>query len=654
MRIANGPKTLLATLALVGAVVAAPAQSAVITIINNNAAGVGFNDPTPAAPVGGNPGTTVGQQRLYVFQYAANIWGALLPSTVQIDVVAQFATQACNATSATLGSAGPASISRDFTGAPFPGHWYHAAEANRLAGVDLIPAPSVSPPPQDINATFNSALNGSPTCLGGTGWYYGVDGNEGANIELLPVVLHELGHGLGFSTSTSGTTGNYNGGVFPTIFDKFLYDAATGQHWDSGTTPAQRAASAISCGGLRWDGPSVVSQVGILGPRPNLHVNSPVVTDMQVGEAAFGNPLSAGSVTGPVTLVNDGVAAPDLNDACEPLAPGSLTGQIALVNRGTCGFIVKVKNCQDAGAIAVIVADNAAGCPPAGLGGADPTITIPSVRVTLTDGNALKLMVGLNVTLNVDPSLKAGADLAGRFLMYSPNPFVSGSSVSHFDVSASPNLLMEPAINNNLSSNVDVTLNQMADIGWLDAATPIFVAPGHVFSGADGVRIEFYSGKALEGTWTSYRRVGMEEWQAIGAPEIVGRGVLILKDSNVVPGGTYEYRLGAVDNNTGEQTYSEVVRVTVPTSSTFALEGAVPNPAGRNLRVAYTLGGVANSRIALYNVAGRMLKSVDLTGTGVGRHTIDLGEGMDLAAGTYFVKLQMGDKTQVKPVVVAQ
>jgi len=47
------------------------------------------------------------------------------------------------------------------------------------------------------------------------------------------------------------------------------------------------------------------------------------------------------------------------------------------------------------------VADNAAGCPPAGLGGADPTITIPSVRVTLPDGNALKLMVGLNVTLQV-------------------------------------------------------------------------------------------------------------------------------------------------------------------------------------------------------------------------------------------------------------
>ena len=51
-----------------------------ITIVNGNAAGVGFNDPTPVAPVGGNPGTTLGQQRLNAFQYAASIWGATLDS----------------------------------------------------------------------------------------------------------------------------------------------------------------------------------------------------------------------------------------------------------------------------------------------------------------------------------------------------------------------------------------------------------------------------------------------------------------------------------------------------------------------------------------------------------------------------------------------
>jgi len=647
MRIANG---LAVSILALGLALAPAAHSATIVIINNDGPGEGFNDATPAAPVGGNPGTTVGQQRLFVFQYAANIWGSLLPSVVQIDVRAMMDPQTCTATSAVLGSTSVVGIAANFPGAILPNHIYPQALANRLTGSDLLVGT------QDMNVTFNSNLNGSAGCLGGQGWYYGVDGNEGANIELLPVVIHELAHGLGFSTTTNGTTGNYNAtfGLMPNIYDHFLWDASSGGHWDAGTTNVQRAASAISCGGLRWDGPSVVANTGFLGPRPNLHVNAPIVTDFAVGEAAFGPLLSAGTVTGPVTLVNDGVAATDVNDACEVLAPGSLTGQIALVNRGTCTFVVKVKNCQDAGAIAVIVADNAAGCPPAGLGGADPTITIPAVRVTLADGNALKAMVGLNVTLETSATLKAGADASGRMLMYTPNPFQSGSSVSHWDVSATPNLSQEPAINTNLSSGVDITINQMSDIGWLDAATPIFIAPGHVQAGNDGVRIEFYSGKAQEGTWTSYRRIGSDDWAAIGAPEIMGRGVLILKDSNVVPGGTYQYRLGAIDNSTGEQSFSEIVTVTVPVATTFALEGAVPNPAGKNLRVAYTLGGVSSSRITLYNVAGRMLKSVDLTGRGVGRHTIDLGEGISLAPGTYFVKLVQGDRTLVKTAIISQ
>ncbi|MEJ7713281.1 MAG: hypothetical protein WKF84_26400 [Pyrinomonadaceae bacterium] len=73
-----------------------------ITIVNFNAPGVGFNDPTPAAPVGGNPGTTVGQQRLIAFQFAADIWGATLDSTVEIRIQATFEPLPCNAVSGVL------------------------------------------------------------------------------------------------------------------------------------------------------------------------------------------------------------------------------------------------------------------------------------------------------------------------------------------------------------------------------------------------------------------------------------------------------------------------------------------------------------------------------------------------------------------------
>src|SRR5215203_1749034 len=91
----------------------APAFGAAnIVIVNLDGPNEGFNDPTPAAPVGGNPGTTKGQQRLIAFQYAASIWGSILDSPVPIYVQAVFDPLACTANAATLGSAGAIQIFR--------------------------------------------------------------------------------------------------------------------------------------------------------------------------------------------------------------------------------------------------------------------------------------------------------------------------------------------------------------------------------------------------------------------------------------------------------------------------------------------------------------------------------------------------------------
>ena len=459
----------------------ASARAATITVFNLDAAGEGFNDPTPAAPVGGNPGTTVGAQRLFVFQYAANVWGGLLASPVTIRIGAHFDPQSCTATSGVLGSAGPTTVHRDFANAPFSATWYHQALANRLAGVDLSAQ-------DDIAITFNSSVGG-PSCLP-SGWYYGVDGNEGSKIELLPVVLHEMGHGLGFSTTTDGQTGSKLGG-FPGAYDHFLLDKATGKHWNQMTT-GEITSSSVSCQGLVWDGAAVTSQASSrLGSKPLLRVNTPagLVGDYGVGTASFGAALTSGGVTGDVVLANDGVGNP--SNACEPLT-GSVAGKIVLIDRGTCGFTAKVKTAQNAGAIGVIVADSVAGCPAAGMGGSDPTITIPSVRVTQSDGATLKSQIGsgLNVTLINDPAMSAGADGSGHVYVYAPNPYQPGSSVSHWDTSAEPSLLMEPALTSTLSQDVDLTLQQFIDIGWAPSSTavnpPPLPRPGVLFGVASG------------------------------------------------------------------------------------------------------------------------------------------------------------------------
>jgi hypothetical protein len=464
-------------LLLAGLLLAAPAfGQATVTIVNGNAAGVGFNDPTPAVPVGGNSGTTLGEQRLIAFQAAASIWGKELASNVEIKILATFEPLSCTATSATLGSAGTIFIFSDFpSNPPFPGPefpftWYHSALAKKRAGFDLNPGQP------DIRARFNVSL-GNPGCLTGTFWYLGLDNNHSNDIDLVTVLLHEFAHGLGFSQFASVSTGAEILGQTD-VYGRLLLDKTLNKTWDQ-MIDSERAASAINTRKVVWVGSHVTNSVpGVLAPgTPLLRVNSPAAIqgNYAVGAASFGPPVSSVGVTGAVVLADDG-AAPTA-DACSPLTnAGAVSGNIALVDRGTCTFVVKVKNAQNAGAIAVLVADNVVGSPPAGLGGADPTITIPAVRITLADGNTIKAQLagGVNATLTVDLTVLAGADPAGKALLNTPNPVQPGSSISHWDPIAFPNQLMEPAINSDLTHSVkepqDLTLAEMRDVGWFPDA----------------------------------------------------------------------------------------------------------------------------------------------------------------------------------------
>ena len=71
MRRATAHGILLATLALV---VPSLAGGATFTLVNGDGPNEGFNDPTPVAPVGGNPGTTLGEQRRNAFAHATGLW----------------------------------------------------------------------------------------------------------------------------------------------------------------------------------------------------------------------------------------------------------------------------------------------------------------------------------------------------------------------------------------------------------------------------------------------------------------------------------------------------------------------------------------------------------------------------------------------------
>lgn len=443
----KSPRLALVTAVLLALGGLSQVQAADIIPVITDPAGFGYNDPTPATPVGGNPGTTRGEQRRFVANYAAALWGSVLKSDVPVFVQARF----LNLAPGVLGSAGATSVFRDFPGAPFAGTWYHVALTESLVGVDLNPGSF------DIQSQFSTNFT----------FYYGLDGNTPAGqVNFLDVVMHEYAHGLGFSNFENEASGAFFLG-FPDAYSQFTYDNSAGKYWIE-MTQTERAASGVNFGNVVFTGPRATAGAAlILDDRQDFRVLAPaaVAGNYAYGTASFGAPLSTSNFNGEVVLGTDSVGT--VGDGCEAIT-SDVAGKIALIDRGTCGFTIKVKNAQDAGAIGVIIADNAPGNPPPGLGGADASITIPSLRVTQASGTSFKANLPMTVSFVIDPTKLQGADDLGRPRLFMPNPVQSGSSGSHYDSNAMPNLLMEPAINSSLRSyyNLDITPALLADIGW--------------------------------------------------------------------------------------------------------------------------------------------------------------------------------------------
>ena len=137
-------------------------------------------------------------------------------------------------------------------------------------------------------------------------------------------------------------------------------------------------------------------------------------------------------------------------------------------------------NAQAVGAIAAIIVNNLP-TDRALVSGSDPSITIPSVGISHSDGEALKAALArgddddsnnakvkkVKVAFAFSATESAGTS-QGLVRLYAPNPVQPGSSKSHWDRSATPNLLMDPSINSDLESatNLDLTPFLFVDIGW--------------------------------------------------------------------------------------------------------------------------------------------------------------------------------------------
>lgn len=463
-------RRILVAFLLLAASVTASAGTGKIIIVNVDAPGVGLNDLTPAQPAGGNPGTTLGQQRLNVYEKAAARWTTMLDTNVDILVEASFASLPCDDNGIVLGQAGPKSVRRDFANAPLPGVWYPIALANKFAGNDLSVGLA------DVAMTFNSALD-TASCGGTSNWYYGFDGNEGIHSDFYVVALHELAHGLGFAGATRAPAFRDN---LPSVFDVHTFDRSAGLRWDQ-MSEQQRDLSLTNTGNVVWNGPNVSSFLQrYLQPVTMLAITEPAIVarNYDIGTASFGPLATSTAISGRVVRATDAATTegPTTFDGCTAFSNAdAIRGNVAMIDRGSCTFVVKSRNAQAAGAVGVLIVDNSrTTCYPPGMSGDAADVTIPVFSISANDGDALKtqLTAGapMSGALRRDPTQLAGASKEGQMRLYAPCTDEPGSSIHHWDVVASPSLLMEPAVNSDQLLNVDLAQFLMYDIGW--AAPP--------------------------------------------------------------------------------------------------------------------------------------------------------------------------------------
>jgi subtilisin family serine protease len=172
--------------------------------------------------------------------------------------------------------------------------------------------------------------------------------------------------------------------------------------------------------------------------------------------------------TGTLTLARTGTTA-TVDDGCAALPAGSLTGKAALIRRGTCGFYDKVINAKNAGAVAVVIYNNAAGVIvpnvfPPNPPGTGPAVGIPVVSVTAADGAIIDGRIAAGATTLTWSALTNGTPIAAANL-------ISASS----SYGMSPNLSLKPDIGapgGSIRSTFPLELNAYANLTGTSMASP--------------------------------------------------------------------------------------------------------------------------------------------------------------------------------------
>lgn len=226
---------------------------------------------------------------------------------------------------------------------------------------------------------------------------YSVNNRKAAivNLFLMNNYLHDdyYGHGFDEASGNAQMVNFDRGGVEGDALNVEVQDNS-GFNNANMSTPADGASPRMQM--YLWETTQAVNGVDY-GLTVTSHAAIGLLDVIQL--SSFGADIY--DLSGELVRIKDGVAP--INNGCEAATNGpALAGKIAVIDRGACAFTAKVKNAQNAGAIAVLIVNNTNDGTPAPMGGADDTVTIPSLGLNFSEGAEIYALLDANETVTVD------------------------------------------------------------------------------------------------------------------------------------------------------------------------------------------------------------------------------------------------------------
>ncbi|MCZ6766894.1 MAG: T9SS type A sorting domain-containing protein, partial [bacterium] len=157
--------------------------------------------------------------------------------------------------------------------------------------------------------------------------------------------------------------------------------------------------------------------------------------------------------------------------------------------------------------------------------------------------------------------------------------------------------------------------------------------------------------EGLEG-FNIHRSVARSSGYKVINDELLEPAAREYTDASAEPGVTYWYKLGAVAVD-GEYV-SVPFRVTI--GARFALHQNYPNPLNPRTTLSFYLPVKQWVTLALYDVAGRTVRTLVARNMAAGSHTLEWDslddDGGRVASGVYFYRLTAGKRTLSRKLVV--